>query len=96
MFDKFFLVAYTILDFRLSSLPRSHFRVGSALAPQRRRGAEKSKSMQHKGIYLQDLRNALEYEKGKPKSDEKTLEGCNTCIDAYIKHYGVSKKSVLK
>jgi len=52
--------------------------------------------MQHKGIYLQDLRNALEYEKGKPKSDEKTLEGCNTCIAAYIKHYGVSNKTPLK
>eukprot|EP00325_Prymnesiales_sp_UTEX-LB-985_P035210 CAMPEP_0174717992 /NCGR_PEP_ID=MMETSP1094-20130205/27743_1 /TAXON_ID=156173 /ORGANISM="Chrysochromulina brevifilum, Strain UTEX LB 985" /LENGTH=59 /DNA_ID=CAMNT_0015918003 /DNA_START=24 /DNA_END=203 /DNA_ORIENTATION=- len=55
-----------------------------------------SKLIKHRGIYLHDMRLALDYAKHKPLKDEKTIQSCEKSIDGFIKNYAHSNKSVLK
>lgn len=48
---------------------------------------KRSKLIQRRGIYLQDLRNALDYEESKPKPDALTVAGTTKAIDGFIKNY---------
>jgi len=57
---------------------------------------KRSKLIQRRGIYLHDMRLALDIAMTRPKKDELTIKSCEASIDAFIKNYAHSKKSVLK
>lgn len=56
-----------------------------------------SKHMKHKGIFLVDLKKALDEEKSaKWLDNEKHEAAAQKTLDAYIAKYDTSKKSPLK